>query len=162
MINAIYGFRWPGAIEAVAASNCALCLMHMQGEPLTMQAAPHYDDVVGEVNRFLGERVAILVDAGVARERIVLDPGFGFGKTLEHNLTMLRRLAEFRLAGLPVLAGMSRKSMLGMITGRPVDQRLASSIAAAMIAAQHGASILRVHDVAETRDALAILLAAGL
>ena len=162
MINDIYGFRWPGAIEAVAASNCALCLMHMQGEPLTMQAAPHYDDVVGEVNRFLGERVAILVDAGVARERIVLDPGFGFGKTLEHNLTMLRRLAEFRLAGLPVLAGMSRKSMLGMITGRPVDQRLASSIAAAMIAAQHGASILRVHDVAETRDALAILLAAGL
>ena len=161
MINDIYGFRWPGAIEAVAASNCALCLMHMQGEPLTMQAAPHYDDVVGEVNRFLGERVAVLVDAGVARERIVLDPGFGFGKTLEHNLTMLRRLAEFRRAGLPLLAGMSRKSMLGMITGRPVDQRLASSIAAAMIAAQHGASILRVHDVAETRDALAILLAAG-
>ena len=161
MINDIYGFRWPGAIEAVAASNCALCLMHMQGEPLTMQAAPHYDDVVGEVNRFLGERVAVLVDAGVARERIVLDPGFGFGKALEHNLTMLRRLAEFRRAGLPLLAGMSRKSMLGMITGRPVDQRLASSIAAAMIAAQHGASILRVHDVAETRDALAILLAAG-
>ncbi len=160
MINDIYGFRWPGAIEAVAASNCTLCLMHMQGEPLTMQAAPHYDDVVGEVNRFLGERVAVLVGAGVVRERIVLDPGFGFGKTLEHNLTMLRQLPEFRLAGLPLLVGMSRKSMLGMITGRPVDQRLAASVAAAIIAAQNGARILRVHDVAETRDALAILHAA--
>lgn len=161
MINDIYGFRWPGAIEAVASSDCAVCVMHMQGEPLTMQAAPHYDDVVDEVNCFLGERVAWLAESGIARERMVLDPGFGFGKTQEHNLAMLGRFHEFCAAGLPLLAGMSRKSMLGTITGRPVDQRLAASVAAAVIAAQRGAAILRVHDVAETCDALAVLRAVG-
>ena len=161
MINDIYALRWPGAMDAVAASDCAICLMHMQGEPLTMQQAPHYDDVVADVNRFLGERVAALDDAGVARDRLVLDPGFGFGKTLEHNLEMLLRFPEFCEAGLPVLAGVSRKSMLGTITGRPVDQRLSASVTAAAIAAQRGAQILRVHDVAETRDALAVLQAVG-
>lgn len=159
MINDIYGFRRPGAIEAVAASDCAVCVMHMQGEPLTMQQAPHYDDVVIEVNRFLVERVAQLSEAGIARERVVLDPGFGFGKTLEHNLEMLRRFSEFGDAGLPLLAGMSRKSMLGAITGRPVDRRLSASVAVALIAAQRGAAIIRVHDVAETSDALAVLQA---
>ena len=161
MINDIYALRWPGAMDAVAASDCAICLMHMQGEPLTMQQAPHYDDVVADVNRFLGERVAALDNAGVARDRLVLDPGFGFGKTLEHNLEMLRRFPEFCEAGLPVLAGVSRKSMLGAITGLPVDQRLLVSVTAAVIAAQRGAQILRVHDVAETRDALAVLQAVG-
>jgi len=159
MINDIYALRRPGAIEAVAESDCAVCLMHMQGEPLTMQQAPQYDDVVAEVSRFLDERVVALVDAGVSRDRLVLDPGFGFGKTLEHNLEMLRRFATFRQAGLPLLAGLSRKSMLGMMTGRPVDQRLAASVTVAVIAAQRGAQILRVHDVAETRDALAVLQA---
>ena len=161
MINDIYALRRPGAIEAIADSDCAVCLMHMQGEPLTMQQAPQYDDVVADVSRFLGERVAVLVDAGVSRDRMVLDPGFGFGKTLEHNLEMLRRFKTFREAGLPVLAGMSRKSMLGTITGRPVDQRLSASVTVALIAAQRGAQILRVHDVAETRDALKVLQALG-
>ena len=156
MINDIYGFRWPGAIEAVAASNCALCLMHMQGEPLTMQAAPHYDDVVGEVNRFLGERVAILVDAGVARERIVLDPGFGFGKTLDQNYELLAHLDEFADFRLPLLVGMSRKSMVGQLLDRPVEARLAGSLALALYAATRGAHIIRVHDVQETVDALRI------
>ena len=161
MINDICALRRPGAIEAIADSNCAVCLMHMQGEPLTMQQAPQYDDVVAEVSRFLCERVAVLVDAGVTRDRLVLDPGFGFGKTLEHNLEMFRRFKTFREAGLPVLAGMSRKSMLGTITGRPVDQRLSASVTVALIAAQRGAQILRVHDVAETRDALTVLQTLG-
>lgn len=156
MVNDIYALRMPGALEAVAASDCAVCLMHMQGEPLTMQQAPHYDDVVAEVNDFLDERVMRMTDAGVARDRLVLDPGFGFGKSLEHNLAMLRRLSEFRTAGLPLLAGLSRKSMLGAITGRPVDQRLSASVAAAVMAVQQGAEIVRVHDVAETSDALAV------
>lgn len=159
MINDIYALRWPGAIEAVAGSDCAVCLMHMQGEPLTMQQAPHYNDVVTEVDRFLRDRVTILEQAGVSRDRLVLDPGFGFGKSLEHNLEILRRLSAFCDTNLPVLAGMSRKSMLGMITGRTVDQRLAASVTAAVIAAQRGAGIVRVHDVAETRDALAVLQA---
>ncbi|MFT3850699.1 MAG: dihydropteroate synthase [Propionivibrio sp.] len=159
MINDIYGFRRPGAIEAVAASDCAACVMHMQGEPLTMQRAPHYGDVIADVRDFLGERVMRLTEAGVARNRLLLDPGFGFGKTLEHNLEMLRRLSEFRGEGLPLLVGVSRKSMLGTITGRPVDRRLSASVAAAVIAAQHGAGIIRAHDVAETRDALAVLRA---
>ncbi len=156
MINDIYAMRRPGAIDAVAAGDCAVCLMHMQGEPLTMQQNPGYVDVVGEVRAFLSERVEALVARGVDRKRIVLDPGFGFGKTLEHNLEMLRCLPEFLVDGLPVLAGISRKSMLGVITGRPVGQRLSASVAAALLAAQRGARILRVHDVAETRDALAV------
>lgn len=156
MINDIYALRMPGALEAVAESDCAICLMHMQGEPLTMQQTPVYADVLGEVGDFLAGRVQAVMAAGVARQRLVLDPGFGFGKTLEHNLELLRRFDELSSHGLPLLAGISRKSMLGAITGRPVDQRLPASLAAALVAAQRGASLLRVHDVAETRDALAV------
>lgn len=156
MINDIYALRMPGALEAVAASDCAVCLMHMQGEPLTMQQAPVYGDVVGEVRAFLEERVIAARAAGIADDRLVLDPGFGFGKTLAHNLELLRRQPELRVDDLPLLAGLSRKSMLGMMTGREVGQRMPASIAAALLAAQRGARILRVHDVAETRDALAV------
>jgi len=156
MINDILGFRAPGAVEAVAGSQAGLCVMHMQGEPRTMQEAPQYGDVVAEVCAFLEQRITALEAAGVARERIVLDPGFGFGKTVEHNCTMLRELRRFGAGGLPVLAGLSRKSMLGAITGRPVDQRMPASVAAALIAVQRGAAIVRVHDVAATRDALAL------
>lgn len=156
MINDIYALRMPGALEAVAESDCAVCLMHMQGEPLTMQQSPRYDDVVGEVRDFLGQRVARAVAGGVAHDRLVLDPGFGFGKTLEQNLELLRCFDALATDGLPLLAGISRKSMLGAITGKPVEQRLAGSLAAAVLAAQRGALILRVHDVAETKDALAV------
>jgi len=128
----------------------------MRGEPLSMQEHPCYGNVVAEVQAFLAQRVAAAQEAGIASDRLVLDPGFGFGKTLAHNLELLRHLQIFSFAGLPVLAGISRKSMLGTITGRPVGDRLAASIAAALIAAQRGACILRVHDVAPTRDALAI------
>ena len=159
MINDIYALRLPGAIEAVSGSDCAVCLMHMLGEPLTMQAAPNYDDVVADVSRFLAERIDAAMAGGVGRDRLVLDPGFGFGKLLEHNLALLRSLAQFSKTGLPVLAGMSRKSMLGAITGRDVGARVSASVAAALLAAQRGARILRVHDVAETRDALAVWLA---
>jgi len=156
MINDIYGLRMPGALAAVAESDCAVCLMHMQGEPLTMQLSPVYDDVVAEVRDFLGARVAAASAANIAPERLVLDPGFGFGKTLEHNVELLRRLPELAVGGLPLLAGFSRKSMLGAITGRPVEERLPASLAAAVLAAQRGARILRVHDVAATCDALAV------
>ena len=157
LINDVNGFRAPGAVEAVRDGDAALCVMHMQGEPRTMQADPQYRDVVGEVAAFLDERVATLCDAGVARERIVLDPGFGFGKTLAHNLTLFAHMDRLGSAGLPVLAGVSRKSMLGAITGRPVDQRLGASVAAALLAVQKGARIVRVHDVADTVDALKVL-----
>jgi dihydropteroate synthase len=156
MINDIYALRMPGALEAVAGSDCAVCLMHMQGEPLTMQQQPAYANVVAEVGAFLRERVVAAEAAGVARERLVLDPGFGFGKALEHNLALLRHLPETSVDGLPVLAGLSRKSMLGAITGREVHDRLAGSLAAAVMALEGGARILRVHDVAATRDALAV------
>lgn len=156
MINDIFALRRSGALEAVAASDCAVCLMHMQGEPLTMQQSPDYADVVAEVRGFLDARAVAAITAGIARDRLVLDPGFGFGKTLEHNLALLARLDETACDGLPILAGMSRKSMLGAITGRPVGERKAASIAAALIAAERGARILRVHDVAETKDALAV------
>ena len=159
MINDINAFRAPGAVEAVAGSDAALCVMHMQGEPKTMQAAPEYVDVVGEVMAFLDARVAVLRAAGVHDQRLVLDPGFGFGKTLEHNLALLRELARLREGGLPVLVGMSRKTMLGAITGRPVDQRVAAGIAAALLAVERGARIVRTHDVAATRDALAVWMA---
>ncbi|MDX9706219.1 MAG: dihydropteroate synthase [Azospira sp.] len=162
MINDIHALRMPGAIEAVAGSDCGICLMHMQGEPLTMQQAPAYDDLFGELRQFLAERVAALETAGVARSRIVLDPGFGFGKSLAHNLDLLRHLPAAMPPGLPVLAGLSRKSMLGRITGRPVGERLPASIAAALLALEGGARILRVHDVAATRDALAVWMAARL
>jgi dihydropteroate synthase len=157
LINDVNGFRAPGAVEAVRDGDAALCVMHMQGEPRTMQADPQYRDVVGEVAAFLDERVATLCAAGVAPERIVLDPGFGFGKTLAHNLTLFAHMDRLGSAGLPVLAGVSRKSMLGAITGRPVDQRLGASVAAALLAVQKGARIVRVHDVADTVDALKVL-----
>lgn len=156
MINDIHALRIPGALEAVTASECAVCLMHMQGEPLTMQQNPTYVDVVGEVREFLAQRVVAAVTGGIARERLVIDPGFGFGKTLEQNLDLLRHLDVISSDGLPVLAGMSRKSMIGAVTGRPVVQRLSGSLAAAVLAVQRGACILRVHDVAETKDALAV------
>jgi dihydropteroate synthase len=133
--------------------------MHMQGSPRTMQAEPTYADVVVEVRDFLAARAAACVAAGIARDRIVVDPGFGFGKTVAHNLALLARLGEIAALGFPVLAGWSRKSSLGRITGRPADDRLAASVAAAMLAVQRGARIVRVHDVAATRDALAVLAA---
>lgn len=157
MINDITAMASPGALAAVAGSDCAVCLMHMRGEPRTMQEAPAYADVVREVREFLQARVAASRAAGIADDRLVLDPGFGFGKSLAHNLALFRALTATACDGLPLLVGISRKSMLGAITGQPVESRLAASIAAAVLAAQKGAKILRVHDVAETRDALAVL-----
>ena len=159
MINDIGALRAPGALDAVAASDVAVCLMHMQGEPRTMQREPHYRDVVAEVGAFLAERVAAAEAAGIARERIVVDPGFGFGKSVEHNFELLRNLRRFVELGLPVLAGWSRKSTLGAITGRGADERLAASLAAALLAVERGARIVRVHDVAATRDALEVFAA---
>ncbi|HEX5128078.1 MAG TPA: dihydropteroate synthase [Rhodocyclaceae bacterium] len=159
MINDINALRAPGAIEAVADTDVGVCLMHMQGEPRTMQAAPHYQDVVAEVTAFLNERAGILHAADIEQKRIVIDPGFGFGKTLEHNAALFRALPDIVALGYPVLVGVSRKSMLGQITGQPVGERLSASVAAAVMAAQHGAAIVRVHDVAETRDALLTLAA---
>lgn len=156
MINDIEALAAPGSLEAVAGADCAVCLMHMKGQPATMQKDPHYDDVTAEVGAFLRERAAAARSAGVARDRIVVDPGFGFGKTVAHNLELLRRLPDLDVDGLPVLAGLSRKSTLGRITGRPAGDRLTASVAAALLAAQRGATILRVHDVGETRDALAV------
>jgi len=157
MINDINALQGQGALDAVATSSAAVCLMHMQGEPRTMQTDPSYTDVVAEVAEFLSARVAVCEQAGIARNRIVIDPGFGFGKTLTHNLTLLRNLYRFAGSGLPVLAGISRKSMLGLITGRPVGERIHASVAAALLAVQRGAAIVRVHDTAATRDALATL-----
>jgi len=156
MINDINALRAPGAIAALVGTDASVCLMHMQGEPRTMQQAPHYGDVVAEVAAFLRERIDACVAAGIARERIVVDPGFGFGKRLEDNLALARALP--RLATIaPLLVGFSRKSMIGAITGREATgDRLAGSIGAALWAARAGASILRVHDVAATRDALAV------
>lgn len=159
MINDVNGFRAEGAWAAVADSDCALCVMHMQGEPRTMQADPRYQDVVAEVHGFLAQRVAAAQAAGIARERIIVDPGFGFGKRLEHNLALLRQLHRFGDLGACVLAGLSRKSMLGEITGRKVSQRDTASVVAALLAARNGARILRVHDVAATKDALAVWMA---
>ncbi|MCA1246239.1 dihydropteroate synthase [Massilia sp. MS-15] len=157
MINDINGFRAPGAIEAVQDSDCGLCVMHMQATPQTMQQAPGYADVVGEVIAFLHERVDSLVRAGIARERLCIDPGFGFGKTVEHNYALLRQLGRIGAElELPVLAGLSRKSMIGAITGRPVEARVAGSLGGALAAVAHGAKIVRVHDVAETVDALKV------
>ncbi len=156
MVNDIEALAAPGALEAVAPSGCAVCLMHMQGHPATMQQAPQYADVVGEVKEFLGRRLEACERAGIARARLVIDPGFGFGKTLAHNLALLQRLGELAALGVPVLAGLSRKSMLGAILGRPAADRGAASLAAALLAAARGAKILRVHDIRETRDALAV------
>lgn len=157
MINDINGFRAPGALQAVKDSDCGLCIMHMLGDPRTMQSDPRYADVVRDVTAFLRERAGALQAAGIARERLCVDPGFGFGKTLEHNLELLSRLDEIgRELQLPVLAGLSRKSTIGAITGKPVDRRLAGSIAAALAAVARGASVIRAHDVAETVDALKV------
>jgi dihydropteroate synthase len=156
MINDINAFLAPGAFDAVAGSSAALCFMHKQGDPQTMQQDPQYGCVVSEVSAFLAGRLQAAERAGIARERLAIDPGFGFGKTYGHNLLLLQRLREFTGHGVPVLAGLSRKSMLGRMTGREVGERLHASVAAALIAAQNGAAILRVHDVAATRDALAV------
>ena len=156
MINDVGALRAPGAIEAVRESGCGLCLMHMQGEPGTMQQAPDYGDVVSEVGQFLRERADALIAAGVSHERIVVDPGIGFGKTLRHNLLLLEAMDELAAAGQPVLVGVSRKSMIGALTDRPADRRLAGSLAAMLAAVARGAAIVRVHDVAESRDALRV------
>lgn len=162
MINDINGFRAPGAIDAVAASDCGLCVMHMQGTPDIMQHHPAYTDVVAEVIDFLRERVDALLAAGISRKRICVDPGFGFGKTVEHNYALLRAIGRIEHElGLPVLAGLSRKAMIGAVTGRPVGQRLAGSLAGALAAVAHGAKIVRVHDVAATVDALKVWQAAN-
>jgi dihydropteroate synthase len=159
MINDINALRAHGALELVAASKAGVCLMHMQGDPRTMQDAPHYDDIVTEVAEFLGERVAAAEAAGIPLNRIAVDPGFGFGKSLEHNIELLRRLDELVVPGLPLLVGMSRKSMLGLLTGRAAPDRIFAGIAAHVLAVERGARIVRVHDVAATRDALAVLQA---
>jgi len=161
MINDINGFRAPGAIEAVKDSDCGLCIMHMQGTPQDMQAQPVYQDVVREVIDFLRERVDALLAAGIERERICVDPGLGFGKSVEHNYALLRATARIEQElGLPLLIGLSRKSMIGAVTGRAVEERLSGSIAGALAAVTQGAKIVRVHDVAETVDALKVWRAA--
>jgi dihydropteroate synthase len=157
MINDINALRAPGALELVAASKAGVCLMHMQGDPGTMQDAPHYADIVTEVAEFLAERVAAAEAAGIALDRIAVDPGFGFGKTLEHNIALLRHLGELVVPGLPLMVGLSRKSMLGLLTGRAAADRIHAGVAAHVLAVERGARIVRVHDVAATRDALAVL-----
>jgi dihydropteroate synthase len=159
MINDVRALREPGALEAAVNSGCAVCLMHMLGEPRTMQRSPSYHDVVAEVRHFLEQRVAACLAAGLPAERIAIDPGFGFGKTLEHNLELLRRLGELAVDELPIVAGLSRKSMVGALTGRPAGERVHGSIALAVVAALNGARILRVHDVAATVDALEVVSA---
>jgi len=159
MINDINALRAPGAMELVAESRAGVCLMHMQGDPGTMQDDPHYSNVVVEVAEFLAERVAAAEAAGIALNRIAVDPGFGFGKTLEHNIELLRRLGELVVPGLPLLVGLSRKSMLGLLTGRNASERIYGGVAAHVLAVLRGARIVRVHDVAATRDALAVLQA---
>lgn len=159
LINDVRALREPGALEAAAATDCAVCLMHMQGEPRTMQLAPTYADVVSEVKAFLAERAQGARAAGLSGDRLVIDPGFGFGKTLEHNLQLLRRLRDLAVQGLPLLAGLSRKSIVGKLIGRSEGERVYGSIALAVIAAQNGASIIRAHDVAATVDALRALAA---
>lgn len=156
MINDINALTVPGALEAVAGTLAAVCVMHKQGDPQTMQQAPNYIDVVREVRDYLVTRIDAAERAGIGRERLVIDPGFGFGKTLEHNLALLRELAQIAALDVPVLAGLSRKSMLGKITGRETGERVFASIAAAVIAVGNGARIVRVHDVVATHDALAV------
>jgi dihydropteroate synthase len=159
MINDVRGLREPGALAAAARSSAAICLMHMQGEPRTMQHEPSYGDVVAEVAAFLRERVVACVDAGISRDRLVLDPGIGFGKRLEHNLTLLAGLPDLAQLGLPLLVGVSRKSMFGQLLGRAVEERLAGGLAVAAAAVLAGASIVRVHDVRETVDAVKVAAA---
>ena len=155
-INDVSALRAPGALAAARDCAVPVCLMHMQGEPRTMQKHPHYDDVVAEVSGFLARRAQACVEAGLARERLVLDPGFGFGKTLTHNLELFAHLRELAALGYPLLVGVSRKSMLGQLLDAPLGERLHGGVAAAAIAAWEGASIVRVHDVRATRDALRV------
>jgi dihydropteroate synthase len=156
IVNDVRAFQREGAIEAVAGSDAALCMMHMQGQPVSMQQAPLYENVIEEVGAFFEMRIRAMCQAGIPSSRLILDPGFGFGKSLGHNLTILRQLADFSKFNVPVLAGLSRKSMLGLILDKPVEERLIGSVSAALLAAQNGAKILRVHDVAETMDALKV------
>ena len=156
IINDVLALQADGAVDAVRQSDVLVCLMHMQGEPRTMQAAPLYHDVVAEVTGFLQQRVQACTDAGITRTRLCVDPGFGFGKTLAHNLALFKKLPELAQSDIPVLVGLSRKSMIGQLTNAAVDDRLAGSISLALLAAQAGARIVRVHDVRETRQALTI------
>ena len=156
LVNDVKALRAPGAVEAVAGTGAAVCLMHMQGEPRTMQEAPSYGDVVGEVRQFLAGRVRACVAAGIGRERICVDPGIGFGKRPEHNLALLSAIGRLADPDMPVLIGVSRKSLVGMITGRPPEGRLAGSVAFAALAVMGGAAIIRAHDVAETVDAVKV------
>ena len=163
IINDIHALQSPGAVDAVALHpDCGVCLMHMRGDPATMQQRPHYDDVLGEVADFLRERMGVLQAHGIATDRIVLDPGIGFGKSVAHNVDLLRRQRELLALGRPLLAGWSRKSTLGTLTGRGVSERQSASVAAALAAVHLGARIVRVHDVAATVNALKVFEAAGL
>ncbi len=157
LINDVRALRVEGALDAAAMLGVPVCLMHMLGEPATMQDAPDYDDVVADVHAFLVQRIFACEMAGISKKQLLVDPGFGFGKTLEHNLRLLRQLGRFRELGVPVLAGLSRKGMIGALTGRDADARVHGSVAAALIAVQNGAAIVRVHDVAATVDALKVL-----
>ena len=159
IINDVRALREPGALAAAADTRAGVCLMHMQGEPRTMQDSPHYADVVGEVQAFLAERIAACRSAGIATGRLVVDPGFGFGKNASHNLQLLRELSRLRTLGAPILAGLSRKSLLARITGRDVGERTAGSVAMAAIAVLNGARIVRAHDVAATLDAVKVATA---
>lgn len=161
VINDVYGLRLPGALEAAAAGTAAVCVMHMQGEPRSMQRSPRYDNVVAEVGDFLRARLHACLAAGITPDRLLIDPGFGFGKTAVHNLQLMQGLAELVALGPPMLVGLSRKSWLATLTGRPVEQRLAGSLALALAAAERGARIIRAHDVPQTVDALKVWAAIG-
>ena len=156
LINDIRALREPGALEIAGQLNLPTCIMHMQGQPRTMQANPHYDDVVQDVYQFLTDRTQACLAAGIAEENIIWDMGFGFGKTVQHNYKLLQQLSHFCESGYPVLVGLSRKSMIGAVLDKPVTERVVGSVAGALIAAQNGATILRVHDVAATADALKV------
>lgn len=159
LINDVRALRRPGALQAAAETGLPVCLMHMSGEPDSMQQRPEYEDVVQEVIDFLAERVETCEAAGIGRDKLLLDPGFGFGKTLQHNLDLFRGLGELQQLGMPLLVGVSRKSMIGALLDKPVEQRMVGSVAMAMLAAQQGVSIVRVHDVSATADALKIMTA---
>ncbi|WP_191321694.1 dihydropteroate synthase [Colwellia sp. C1TZA3] len=159
MINDVRALQNEGCLAAVANSNIPLCLMHMQGLPSTMQNSPSYDNVINDIMVFFQQRIDVCINAGITRERLIVDPGFGFGKTLEQNLYLLANLSKFSQLGLPLLAGLSRKSMIGDLLNRKVEQRLAGSLSAAILAVQQGADIIRVHDVQATVDALKVLKA---
>ncbi|ORU93412.1 MAG: dihydropteroate synthase [Cycloclasticus sp. symbiont of Bathymodiolus heckerae] len=156
MINDVYALRQLGAIDIAASLNVPVCLMHMQATPESMQEAPSYTNIVEQVNEFFVERLGACISAGIKKENIILDPGFGFGKTLQHNLSLLANLNSFKVHGCPILAGLSRKSMLGELLGKQVNERVIGSVSAALMAVVNGASIVRVHDVAQTSDALKI------